>query len=183
MVPLENAPQSESSFVESKSEEKTSKKDKTTKTDGKGSGKALTVSPLVDALQEMPSQPYERRMARTTILFACRSLIHTQFEPSLNALLASSLPLNGAVLEIIVALVAPPATLRPIGSEQLSESVTAPLLQRVAEHLMMTLNSAPRAHLTAKWFDICSPPCTPRNSGSTFGYRHILCGSILCKSP
>ena len=51
----QNAPQSESSFVESKSEEKTSKKDKTTKTDGKGSGKALTVSPLVDALQEMPS--------------------------------------------------------------------------------------------------------------------------------
>ena len=42
-----------------------------------------------------------------------------------------------------MALVAPPATLRPIGSEQLSESVTAPLLQRVAEHLMMTLNSAP----------------------------------------
>jgi hypothetical protein len=137
-------------FGESKSGGKSKKEKKNTsgKTTKKGASSSETDEPparppLVAALQMMPAELYMRRVARTTVMFACRSLVHAHFEMSLNSLLASSLPLHDVILEIIVALAAPPATLRPMGSKQLPESATTSLLQRVVEHLMMTLNSSP----------------------------------------
>ena len=102
-----------------------------------------SLSPILAALQRMQDRTHARRMARTTVLFACRSLFNAHFEDSMDALLASPLPLDGVVLDIIVVLVAPPATMRPLDSKQLPQCATQPLLQKVVEHLLMTLKSAP----------------------------------------